>query len=247
MRKISRYKYQFLFPATFAAITILIGCKGIFSSDEGNTVRKEINLDDFSNIEIDGIFNIVLKQDTVYKLTLEGAEDFINDIDARVKDGTLIIEDRHQDLFRIEEIPDLYLHFKDIRYLWTFSPVKISCEDTLKLDWFYFYPVGEIGEAELTVQCNFFGMDNSANTLGRFFIRGMAQTAKFYNRYGSSVHADSLTSRVVHVYNESVGDVYVYADDLLEVFIWGPGNIYYTGDPDVQIMEKRSSGQVLKL
>ena len=237
----------YLFLVTFTILMIFNNCEGIFNKDERDIIRKEMMLNSFKHINIYGIYDVVLKQDTIHKLTIQGVADFITDIEARVENDTLIIRDIHKNLFRIEERPILYLHFKDIKYLWTINPVKVTNEDTLKLDWFYYYPVGEIGEAHLTVQCNFFGMDNSANTLGRFFIRGTAQTARFYNRYGSSIYADSLKSQVVQVYNESVGDVYVYADELLRVFIWGPGNIYYSGGAVPEIVERRSSGMVLKL
>ena len=247
MKAFYQNKMIYLFLGTFTMLMIFNNCEGIFNKDERDIISEEMMLNSFKHINIYGIYNVVLKQDTIHKLIIEGVEDFIADIEARVENDTLIIRDIHKNLFRIEERPTLYLHFTDIKYLWTINPVNVTNEDTLKLDWFYYYPIGEIGEAYLTVQCNFFGMDNSANTLGRFFIRGTAQTARFYNRYGSSIYADSLKSQVVQVYNESVGDVYVYADELLRVFIWGPGNIYYSGEPVVQIIEKRSSGMVLKL
>ena len=234
----------YLLLVSVTIILLFNNCEGIFGKDDGDIVRKEMMLSSFKQVSIYGIYNVVLRQDTIHKLIIEGVEDFITDIEAQVRNDTLIIKDIHKNLFRIEERPTLYLHFTDIKHLWTLNPVKVTNEDTLKLDRFYYYPVGEIGEAQLTVQCNFFGMDNSANTLGRFYIKGTTQTAKFYNRYGSSIYADGLKAQVVEVYNESIGDVYVNADELLKVFIWGTGNIYYSGDPVVQIIEKRSSGQV---
>ncbi len=247
MKACFRNKLIYLFLMKFAILLIFINCSGIFSKDDREIIRKEMRLDSFSHVIVYGIYDVELKQDTVHKLIIEGVEDYISDIRAQAENDTLIIRDIQKNIFRIEERPVLYLHFSDINYLWTFNPVKVTSNDTLKLDWFYYYPIGEIGEARLIVKCDFFGLDNSANTLGRFYISGTAHMARFYNRYGSSIYADSLRSRVVHVYNESVGDVYVNADSLLQVFIWGPGNIYYSGDPAVQIVEKRNTGQVIKL
>ncbi|MBN2213517.1 MAG: DUF2807 domain-containing protein [Bacteroidales bacterium] len=234
------------FLLNIAVLMVLTGCDGIFTKEEEETYRKEINLTSFRYISIHGIYNLILKQDTVHKLTIEGMNDAINDIGACVMNDTLVIRDAHRDLFRIEEKVTLYLQFSDIAYLCTYNPVKVINQDTLRLDRFYYYPIGEIGEACLTVECNFFGLDNSANTLGRFIIRGSAHTARFYNRYGSSIYADDLESQIVYVFNESIGDVYVNAAELLQVYIWGKGNIYYSGNPVVEIVEKRDSGQVLK-
>jgi hypothetical protein len=247
MKRKTQNRFIHILLLKIAIVLIFISCEGIFSKDKNEIIRKDIALNRFNHIKIYGIYDVILIQDTVHKLTIEGAEDVVADIEAWVDNDTLIIRDMHKNLFRIEERPTLYLHFADITYLCTFNPAKVTNVDTLRLDWFYFYPIGEIGEAQLTVKCNFFGMDNSANTLGRFYIRGMTQTARFYNRYGSSIYADSLISRVVYVFNESVGAVYVNVGEELKVYVWGPGNIYYSGDPDVQIVERRNTGQVLKL
>ena len=244
---IGKYKLKYLFPRALGILMIFNCCDGFFNWDKGDFIRKEVSLDTYNHIRIYGIYNIILKQDSIHQLTIEGAEDIIADTEARVVNDTLSIRDINRNLFRIEEMPTLCLHFTDLKYLWTFKPVKITNEDTLKLDWFYFYPIGEIGEAQLTVQCNFFGMDNSANTLGKFSVKGTAQNARFYNRYGSSIYADSLKSQVVHVYNESIGDVYIYADEQLQIFIWGPGNIYHSGNAVPEIVEKKSSGMVVRL
>jgi hypothetical protein len=230
-----------------AILMIFTGCSGIFTGDDGEIIRKEVSLNEYRYINIYGIYNLILKQDTIHKLIMEGTTDVIADIEAQVIADTLIIRDAHKDLFRIEEKPTLCLQFSDLARLVTYNPVHVTNEDTLKLNRFYFYPIGEIGEASLTVECNFFGLDNSANTLGRFYIRGRTHTAKFFNRYGSSIYADSLVSQIVQVFNESAGDVYVNAGELLEIYIWGPGNIYYSGDPVIEIVEKKDSGKVLKM
>jgi hypothetical protein len=226
---------------------VFCGCSGIFTSDEGEIIRKELSLDEYRYISIYGIYHLILKQDTIHRLTMEGTADVIADIEAQVISDTLVIRDAHKDLFRIEEKPTLYLQFSDLACLCTHNPAKVTNEDTLKLDHFYYYSIGEIGEASLTVECNYFGLDNSANTLGRFHIRGRTHIAKFFNRYGSSIYADSLVSQIVQVFNESIGDVYVNAAELLEIYIWGPGNIYYLGNPVIEIVENKNSGQVLKM
>lgn len=247
MNDVFPYRPFCFFLWKLAALMVFCGCNGIFTGDDGEIIRKEVSLNEYRYISIYGIYNLILKQDTAHKLTMEGPADVIDDIKVQVIDDTLVIRDIHKDLFRIEEKPVLCLQFADLACLCTYNPAKVTNEDTLKLDRFYYYPIGEIGEASLTVECNFFGLDNSANTLGRFHIRGRTHTAKFFNRYGSSIYADSLVSQIVQVFNESAGDVYVNAGELLEIYIWGPGNIYYSGNPVIEIVEKKDSGQVSKI
>ena len=51
----------------------------------------------------------------------------------------------------------------------------------------------------------------------------------------------------MQVINESIGDVYIQVENKLRVYIWGSGSIYYTGDPEVQVIEDRGTGNVVKL
>ncbi len=247
MSDLFQYRPICCFLRKLAILMIFYSCSGIFRNDDLEIIRKELSLNEYRYISIYGIYNLILIQDTIHKLTMEGTADVIDDIEAQVVADTLVIRDTHKNLFRIEEKPTLYLHFSDLARLVTHNPVQVNNEDTLKLDRFYFYPLGEIGEASLTVESNFFGLDNSANTLGRFYVRGRTHAVKFFNRYGSSIYADSLVSQIVQVFNESAGDVYVNAGELLEVYIWGPGNIYYSGNPVIEIVERKDSGQVLKM
>ena len=247
MKDCLQYKTLFMIISILIVIPGLSNCDGIFESRKKESVKKVLRLEDFSHINIYGICNLVLRQDTFNLLTMEGVKDVVSDIEVKIMNDTLIIRNNNNRLFRIDERPSLCLIFKNISYLWTFDPVNVSSFDTLALDWFYYYPIGEIGEADLTINCGFFGLDNSANTLGRFYIKGKANDVHFFNRYGSSIYADSLISKEMQVINESIGDVYIQVENKLRVYIWGSGSIYYTGDPEVQVIEDRGTGNVVKL
>ncbi|MFO7656005.1 MAG: DUF2807 domain-containing protein [Bacteroidales bacterium] len=210
-------------------------------------VIREEALQSFSVIHVHSVTEIVLVQDTCYKIIAEGEEDVINDTGWEVINDTLRIRAQSAPVFRIDEIPRLTVHFQDLKWLTTFKPAKIYNYDTLRLDHFYIYSIGEIGETNLIVDCNTFGLDNSANTLGKFFIKGRAGSAYLFNRYGSTIVADSLVCSEAQIINESVGDVYVSVTGLLRVYLWGTGNIFYHGNPEILIVEKRNSGELVSL
>ena len=224
-------------------LTLFASCQRIlFNDDEGT---REIQLEDFHAADISGIYDIVLVQDSTNKLVITGKKD-INSITAFVKNDTLIIDD-HKKMTVNPDKNRLTIHFIDIEHLVTNDPVYISNTDTIRTDNFVYEGIGEITEARLIVDCNYFLIVNSANTLGYSYISGFANTSVLFNRYGSSIFAENLKCRNVEAINGSVGDIYLSASDNITASIKGPGNIYYHGKPVVKITEQTGSGKIVPL
>jgi len=231
-----------LFTYIFLMI-LLVSCQKIFFNDNEET--RVIQLGDFNAADISGIYDIVLIQDSTDKLVITGSKD-VNAITAIVKNDTLIIDD-HKKMTVNPDKNRLTIHFTDIEHLVTNDPVNISNTDTIRSDKFIYEGIGEITEARLFVNCDYFLIVNSANTLGFSYISGFANTAVLFNRYGSSIFADNLICRNAEAINGSVGDIYLSASDNITASIWGPGNIYYHGKPSILIAEKTGKGKVIPL
>lgn len=224
-------------------ILLFASCQKILFNDDEST--RVIHLGDFHAADISGIYDIVLIQDSTNKLVITGKKN-INSITAVAKNDTLIIDDHK----RMSVNPDkntLTIHFKNIEYLVTNDPVFITNKDTIKADKFIYEGIGEIAEAKLVVDCQYFLIVNSANTLGYSYISGYATQSVFFNRYGSSVFAERLISRDVEAINGSVGHIYLNASDNLTASIKGPGNIYYYGKPVIKTSECTGSGKIIPL
>lgn len=225
------------------ATLLNVSCqKLLFNNDEN---KREIALKDFHAVRISGIYNIVLIQDSTNHLVITGRDD-INSVDAIIADDTLLINDNKKMSLNPGR-NTITLHFSNIEYLQTNDPVNISNTDTLRAEQFIYEAIGEIAEVRLKIDCDYFLIVNSANTLGNAHISGKADLCTIFNRYGSTVFADSLKCDNAEIVNESVGDVYISASTYIKAFIWGPGNIYYTGDPVIEIAEKRGNGRLIRL
>lgn len=229
---------------TFIILMIsFVSCQKIlFNDDEGTRV---IRLNDFHAADISGIYDIVLIQDSTNKLVISGKKD-INSITAIIKNDTLIIDD-HKKMTVNPDKNTLTIHFTNIEHLVTNDPVYISNTDTIRADKFIYAGIGEIAEARLVVDCNYFLIVNSANTLGYSYISGYANSSVLFNRYGSSIFAENLKCRDVEVINGSVGDIYLSASDNIAAYILGPGNVYYRGKPVIKIYEQKGTGKIIPL
>jgi hypothetical protein len=85
------------------------------------------------------------------------------------------------------------------------------------------------------------------NTLGNFHICGKSDFADLSVRYGASMDARELKCTEAEVYNSSAGDIYVNASGSLRAYISGTGNIFYYGNPALEIMEKTGEGRPIRI
>ncbi len=206
-------------------------------------------MEEFHSVTVRDIFNVILIQDTLHKVIMEGGENILPHVEITVKNDTLIA--RHSircNWFRNYEKINLYIYFNRLNYIVTYSPVYITSEDTVSCNNLEYFALGEIGEADVILNCGFFRFDDSYSTLGQFKFKGKSGMSRFYVNYGSSVLADSLISKEADIFFKTVGDIHVHVTDHLRVWIWGPGNVYYSGNPaEVEIMEKKSTGNLIKV
>ena len=221
----------------------LISCKKILFNEDEKT--RQLYLGDFNAVKISGIYDLVLIQDSTNSLVITGSNN-ISSIDAIIRNDTLIIDD-HNKMSLNTKINRLALHFTNLKFMVTFDPVNVSSIDTIIADQFIYHAIGEISEVSLKISCNYFLIASSANTLGYFYLSGKTDNCVLFSRYGCSIFAESLLCKNAEIINESIGDIYVNVSDNIKAYIWGPGNIYYHGTPDIEIAEKRGDGKIIRL
>jgi hypothetical protein len=220
-----------------------ISCQRILFNDPEEI--REINLNQFHSVIFSGIYNILLVQDTISRLTMKG-RNHIGSINVVIKNDTLFIDDNKKLSFNTNR-NNLELHFRNLNFMRAYDPVNISNMDTIMTDRLSIETIGEIAEVKMTIKCNSLDVATSSNTLGYQHYYGKADFCYFFTRYGSSFLADSLKCRSAIIYNESVGDVRVNVSDYLKVFIWGNGNVLYRGSPSLEIGSQRGTGKIINI
>lgn len=222
---------------------LMLSCRKLFF--DGAESRREITLEGFHSIVISGIYNIVLVQDSTDQLVITGKND-ISTISAFVNNDSLIIRDEKKMSINPEK-NTLTIHFSTVEHIVTWDPVNVMNSGTIKSQNFYFDALGEIANIKLKLDCRYFQLVNSANTLGNFYLKGKVLDCYLFNRYGCRIFADSLLCSTAAIINESVGDVRINASENIIAYINGPGNIFYYGTPSVNIAEKRGTGNVIRI
>jgi hypothetical protein len=224
-------------------ISLSSSCREIFFND-GESMH-EISPAGFHTLNISGIFNIILVQDSTYHLIIKGKND-INSVKVFAISDTLFIADKRRMTLNPEK-NTIEIHFTRLERIVTRDPVNVTNRGTIKCEEFFLDALGEISNYRLNIDCRYLQLVNSANTLGDFYLKGKASDCYFFNRYGSRIFADSLQSLTTTVINESVGDVRINASENINAFIHGPGDILYHGTPSVDLAEKKGTGNVIRI
>ncbi len=232
-----------IFIFVILALLFNASCKELLFNNEVAT--RTIAFGDFHAVKISGIYDIVLVQDSANRLDITGSNE-INSIDAAVVDDTLII-DNHKRMSFNPDKNKLVIHFSNLGYMVTLDPANVTNTDTIHAGQFIFEAFGEIVEATMVFNCDNLYFVSYPYSLGFFHFSGKCNSCLLWNNYGSTIFADSLLCRYAEVITSSVGDVYVNASENLRVSLDGPGNIYFHGNPVIEIAEKKGSGRIIQL
>lgn len=220
---------------------ILTACeKGIFSTDY--TTVKEYNLPPFGDINVNGIFEIELKNDTLYSLRMEGNGRLLDNISFFMDGDTLKLADDNS----FKWLPDypparLIISFPDIRGIRLNSPSAVRTPDTLTLSRLSITSAGLTAEMDLTVDITNLFFTTSYDDFGYYILRGKSDNADIRIFGTAQLEAGGLRINNAWIRNYSTHDCRVRAENRLRVWLGHYGNIYYSGSPEEIIIELMDS------
>ncbi len=227
----------------------LLSCNewDIFSEGKSQ-VKVYSNLDPYERILIRGIYNVTLKQGEQQKVIFSGTQEQINNTTVQNKQEWLKIEtpdyNQRESDFRK---PELTVFVDSLKEFWSYYPIHLSTQDTIRSKKLKIYLVGEVSECDITVHSDYFRFVNSSTSTGKYNIKGKAK--EFHCRLRGSAHIKALGLKANYVgfQQESTGDGYVYAEERLKLESYSSGDLYYKGSPQKIKKELNSSGKLIPL
>ena len=229
-------------------LVILTSCNDALF-DEGDIVSKNYDLDEFNEIYINDVFDIFLIQDTICKLKIEGGSNLVPNINFKVTDNILSIEnDNNANWSRNYERIKLYISLKDIKFLKINESVNIKTIDTLTIPELNIHSINDYSDILINIKCNKFFIVNEGTSGGYFTIKGEAIYSGIRARGSCIIDAKDLLSETSVIRNESMGDCYINVSNTLKAEILGSGNIYYTGNPEtINYLPDSTKGQLINI
>lgn len=227
-------------------LLVLTSCEIGFNGNELITIQKDLPV--FKEIELHSVFDVYLVKDTVYSIKIIGNEDFAEQIDIKIADNVLRIENdfRLKWLRPEDNKVSLYISYDTLRKITAVQTCYIETVNPIKSDEIGLVFMSKLNQAQLELDCNTFYYWNNFPCGGRLTLSGFAKRLKISNYALVSVDASNLYADDAIVKNSSQGNCEVRVSNRLEYSIYGEGDIYIYGTPS-QVIEGEitSSGRLV--
>jgi hypothetical protein len=192
------------------------------------------------------MYEIILVQDSVYYIELEGGDKVLDYTTVSNTDSVVYLDNSNECFFlRDYEKIKCYLHFSDRLVLSLFETCRVTSRLPVTSVFTLIVPA-EMAEVDIQLNNPHFHFYNHRTTAGTYTFRGYSDLSVISGFYSARFDLSALTSREMHVNNSSIGDMHVNAAEVLKVQIHNTGNIYYSGSPQIIIDSVSGSGNLIR-
>ncbi|MBN1598649.1 MAG: DUF2807 domain-containing protein [Bacteroidales bacterium] len=227
---------------------IVSGCeiRQCFHSTGRNT-SKEIQTGYFYRVDIEGIFNIKLVQDTVCYVEFKGGDNMLDYVNANNTDSVLHIGNSNDCYFlRDYERVDCYIHFSSKTHLNLYEVNKV--ETVVPIESTFRLTVQTVmAEVDIEMYNDRFSFYNNTTAGGVYTFRGTCERCDLDGYYMALIDASALIAREMIIRHYSIGDFFVNVEEKLSVEIHNSGDLIYYGSPEVVIDSVTGTGSVIPI
>jgi hypothetical protein len=234
-----------LFAAAWLAIAFVSCTK---EENRDALVNRDISPGNFNTIEVNGVYDIYIIQDTVCSVEVEGIKKRVEKTSAAIHDSTLVVETSRRGEFLHPGEPNtkLFIHVDTLKRINVNEACHIRTRNALSGHEIGIVVKTRMMEADLDLACDVFYYWNNPNG-SHLNLAGNVSELKLWNAGLSSVDASGLTTNYALVENGSQGECRVKATQTLEYSLTNTGNIYYYGNPPVVLpLAVSGTGQLIK-
>ncbi len=204
----------------------------------GPIVKEKRSLENFYQLEVRKNVIVTLYQDTINYVEVEAGNHLIGLIRTDVKDGILkITNDNTCNWVRSYDIAvKVNVHLKKISHIEHYGSEELNCGNQLEAD---VLDIFDNNSADIHMNVR------ATKLLARQMIGGgdiyLSGSSRFCYTYGGSfgyIYAQEMVSDSVQVDHRGTGEIHVSPIFWLGVNIEDRGNVYYTGQPVIDVVIK---------
>ena len=236
------------------SIILLGSCTYIMDlKRSGDEKIVEYSWNGATSIEILAPCRLILVNNETQFIKIEGMDYIVDGYELLQTDDELVIDHKEINWLQEDKIANITLGAPTFRSVIFNSPGKITTLDTLKIGHFQLvingkgiYTTSDMrlkgGSLSLSV---YGGINKSSHHLS-----GEVKSVQYTMEGGTDINALKLKTEVATIVQKSYGNIFLYVRNKLIGKIYSTGNIYYTGEPqmEVEIIENavmQASGKVI--
>ena len=186
---------------------------------------------DFNTISSEGSFNVYVSYDSTNSVEISAEDNLISYINTYVSNNTLHIEVLNNRCIRENQTIKIYVKTKSIEQLKLLGSGIIDCswidESSVIFDL--------LGSGDIISNVDVDYLEANIAGSGKNRINGFTDRSNMNITGSGDINALNLESNDCFVNITGTGDMYVWANDLLDGEILGSGSIYYVGNPSIDV------------
>lgn len=234
------------YTVLFVSAILFMACEsnGCFEKS-GREVSEEIHVDRYSELNVYGMFQVVLMPDTADYVEFVTRESVLPQLSAEVEDEILILHNSFNCFYQRDYGKvKAFIHFSDLRRISLYEPCLLTTDHPLE-NTISLVVQAEMAEVDMVINAERFYFYNHMTTGGKYTFQGTADYSSIAGYYTAQFNIEKFEVRHLKLNNSSIGDMYANARERLEVEIHHRGNIYYTGSPEIVVDSISGSGQLI--
>lgn len=243
---------KLLFFVLFLTLAALVGCDSPdapdFFKSKGDEVTHEWRFDSLITVyNFNDAFDVSLVKDTVDYAVITCGKNLLDNMKWSFTDANRVDFGNgtdHSIVRNYDDVPKLELHYSysDLN-IYVNGSCHVHSDDSVDVKRIVF--TGRIGSLNLVTNAEDFCLEVWFGT-GRYNICGRSERFHCEPRYSAIVDADQLTVNKAYINNFSTGNVYVNPTDSLVAKIFWTGDIIYSGNPGIKLIENPGKGGLIK-
>jgi len=202
---------------------------------------------EITHIDTQDNIDIVLTQSNTPALSVEGGANLLPYVNTAITGNTLTISsDNKCTMFRDNSIPiTVYLSIPNINRIDYTGKGNVTSTNVLNLDALAIESRGGTGSFDLNINVNEFSIGQHSGPAD-FTITGVVENAQIYTLGSGWFFLKDCLVKNMSINQSGIGDLTVNVSNNLDVQIGSSGNLFYYGNPNVDILSTAGTGQIIK-
>lgn len=234
----------------FCLILLFTNCEdfGDCIKSSGKLTVRECKGLEFSKIIVHKGINLVITQGDTYKVEVQAGENLINDIEVKVVENVLVLEDNTScNWVRDYGETTIFVTAPFLTDVICKTEGDISSNGVLSYPYLHLVSMNNYdgysgtgtGDFLLNLQCEKLFIEN--NDVSRYFLTGEVQemSLNFYE-HGGIFHGENLLVDSVNFYHRGTNDMFIKPIRALRGDIYNVGNVYCNSRPldeNIQVVQ----------
>jgi hypothetical protein len=241
----------------FLYIGLFVSCNSENAPDcfqnEGEIVRKEVAVPDFSKITVFEKVALVVKQGDVRKVEIETGEFLIDEVSASVEGDRLVLRNENGcNLFREYGLTTIYVTSPNISEIRSSTGLQILSDGILQypnlilLSESFVEPEAETTDGEFDLELDSQNVSIITNGIAYFSLKGNTENLNINIAAGDSrIEAENLIAYSISLDHRGTNDVQVNPQISISGIIRGTGDVVSFNQPTSIDVEELYTGRLI--